>query len=52
MLTAVECKFVLTQDCFEQLGEGATDEETQAYKKWVKADKMVGVTIWHLCRMF
>ena len=33
MLTAEEKKFVFTQECPEQHGEGATDEETQAHKK-------------------
>ena len=40
VLTAEEYKFVLTQDCPMQPGEGATDEQTQAHKKWVKADEM------------
>ena len=40
MLTAEEYKFVLTDACPEEPGEGATDEETQAYRKWKKADEM------------
>lgn len=40
VLTAEEYKFVLTQVCPEEPGEGATIEETQAHKRWVKADEM------------
>ena len=41
VLTAKECKFVLTEVCPQQPGEGATDKETQAYQKWENADEMM-----------
>ena len=40
VLTAEGYKFVLTQVCPAEPGEGASDEESQAYRKWVKADEM------------
>ena len=40
MLTTEEYKFVLTEACPPAPGERETDEETQAYWKWKKADKM------------
>jgi hypothetical protein len=40
VLTAEEYKFVLYEICPEQPGEGATEQETQAYRKWIKADEM------------
>ncbi|XP_057490937.1 uncharacterized protein LOC130776700 [Actinidia eriantha] len=41
VLTVEEYKFVLTEVCPQQLGEGATDEETQAYQKCKKVDEMM-----------
>ncbi|XP_037492384.1 uncharacterized protein LOC119369778 [Jatropha curcas] len=40
LLTAEEYQFVLTEVCPEKLGEGASEEVTRAYQKWVKADEM------------
>ena len=52
VLIAEEYKFLLTQDCPMQPHEGATDEETQAHRKWVRLMRWRGVTFWHPCRMF
>ncbi|XP_057981295.1 uncharacterized protein LOC131166737 [Malania oleifera] len=41
ILTAKEYKFVLVEVCPQKPGEGATDEETQAYQKLIKPDEMV-----------
>ncbi|XP_057958607.1 uncharacterized protein LOC131151379 [Malania oleifera] len=41
VLTAEEYKYVLVEICPQKLDEGATDEETQAYWKWIKADEVV-----------
>ena len=35
-----EYKLVVRKVCLQQLGEGAIDEETQAYQKWEKADEI------------
>ena len=40
VLTAKEYKFVLIKVFLQQLGEGETDEKTQAYQKWKKAYEM------------
>lgn len=40
LLTAEEYKFVLNEECPEKPGEGASEEDTKAYQKWVKADEM------------
>ncbi|XP_057969481.1 uncharacterized protein LOC131158632 [Malania oleifera] len=40
VLTAEEYKYVLVKVCPQKLGERATDEETQAYQKWIKANEM------------
>ncbi|GMP93382.1 hypothetical protein CsSME_00043244 [Camellia sinensis var. sinensis] len=40
VLTAEEYKYVLTEVCLATSGEGATEQETQAYQKWVKAGEM------------
>ncbi|XP_057972799.1 uncharacterized protein LOC131160946 [Malania oleifera] len=40
VLIVEECKYVLTEVCPQKPNEGATDEETQAYRKWIKADEM------------
>ncbi|XP_057982385.1 uncharacterized protein LOC131167607 [Malania oleifera] len=41
VLTTEEYKYVLVEVCQQKPGERATDEETQAYRKWIKADEMV-----------
>ena len=41
VLNAEGYKYVLTQVCPIEPGEGASDEESQAYRKWIKADEMV-----------
>ena len=40
VLTAEEYKFVLTEVCPEKPDENSSEEEKEAYKKWVKADEM------------
>ncbi|XP_057984115.1 uncharacterized protein LOC131168565 [Malania oleifera] len=40
VLTAEEYKYVLIEVCSQKPDEGATDEETQAYWKWIKANEM------------
>ncbi|XP_057954095.1 uncharacterized protein LOC131148409 [Malania oleifera] len=41
ILTVEEYKYVLVEVCPQKPSERATDEETQAYRKWIKADEMV-----------
>ena len=40
VLTAEEYKFVLYEPCPELPAEGATEQQLQDHKKWVKADEM------------
>ncbi|XP_057965421.1 uncharacterized protein LOC131155983 [Malania oleifera] len=41
ILTVKEYKYVLAEVCPHKPSEEATDEETQTYQKWIKADEMV-----------
>ncbi|XP_057981282.1 uncharacterized protein LOC131166725 [Malania oleifera] len=40
VLIAEEYKYVLVKVCPQEPGEGTTEEETQAYRRWIKADEM------------
>ena len=40
VLTAEEYKYVLIEACPPEPGERETNEETQAYRKWKKTDKV------------
>ncbi|XP_057947770.1 uncharacterized protein LOC131143449 [Malania oleifera] len=40
VLVVEEYKYVLVEVCPQKPGEGATNEETQAYRKWIKVDEM------------
>ncbi|XP_057948177.1 uncharacterized protein LOC131143825 [Malania oleifera] len=40
VLTAEEYKYVLVEVCTQKPSKGATDEEPQAYWKWIKVDEM------------
>ncbi|XP_057953944.1 uncharacterized protein LOC131148234 [Malania oleifera] len=41
VLTTKKYKCVLVKVCPQKPSEGATNEETQAYRKWIKADKIL-----------